>query len=61
MFFYMYVHIHIYVHHVHGCTPELDDSVMRVNLAVRITVYDKQIIDRVSFNAIKGDMCMKKN
>ena len=36
-----------------GCTPELDDSVMRANLAVRITACGKWIIDRVSFNKVK--------
>lgn len=56
----LYMYIHLYLHHVYGCTSELDDSVMRVKLAVRITACDKRIIDRVSFNTIKGDTCISK-
>lgn len=63
MYIYIYTrtHTHIYLYHVYGRTPELDDRVMRVNLAVRITACDKRIIDRVSFNTIKGVTCIKKN
>lgn len=53
MFVYMYIYIYIYTTCMDGCIPELDDSVMRVNLAVRITACGKWIIDRVSFNTVK--------